>query len=158
MDYRYYYSRFEHGLYRRHVVNVALPALQSGLGATIAEVQWVVEAYALLLAALLLMAGLWATLWPPKDVRCRSDALLGCLSLLRLSHAQPTPFTGVRPGVEIQPARGDRGNVRRGKEEPNTHKRSWYQLAGPLSGSAPLQGVHDIGIVNRAVSLFVACF
>src|SRR5438094_10547360 len=39
------------------VVNVALPALQSALGATIAEVQWVVEAYALLLAALLLTGG-----------------------------------------------------------------------------------------------------
>jgi len=36
------------------VVNVALPALQSALGATIAEVQWVVESYALFLAALLL--------------------------------------------------------------------------------------------------------
>ncbi|MFI5311926.1 MAG: MFS transporter, partial [Gemmatimonadales bacterium] len=38
-------------------VNVALPALQSSLHATIAEVQWVVEAYALLLAALLLTGG-----------------------------------------------------------------------------------------------------
>ena len=39
------------------VVNVALPALQSGLGATLAEVQWVVEAYALTLGALLLTGG-----------------------------------------------------------------------------------------------------
>src|SRR6266511_1021035 len=39
------------------VVNVALPALQSALGATLAEVQWVVEAYALTLAALLLTGG-----------------------------------------------------------------------------------------------------
>ena len=39
------------------VVNVALPALQSALGATLAEVQWVVESYALLLAALLLIGG-----------------------------------------------------------------------------------------------------
>lgn len=39
------------------VVNVALPALQSGLHASIANVQWVVEAYALLLAALLLVGG-----------------------------------------------------------------------------------------------------
>src|SRR5438552_8473571 len=39
------------------VVNVALPALQSALGATIAEVQWVVESYALFLAALLLVGG-----------------------------------------------------------------------------------------------------
>jgi len=39
------------------VVNVALPALQSSLGATIAQVQWVVESYALFLAALLLIGG-----------------------------------------------------------------------------------------------------
>src|SRR6201995_562396 len=38
-------------------VNVALPALQRGLGATVADVQWVVEAYALFLAALLLVGG-----------------------------------------------------------------------------------------------------
>src|SRR6266436_6142955 len=39
------------------VVNVALPALQSDLRATIADVQWVVESYALFLAALLLAGG-----------------------------------------------------------------------------------------------------
>src|SRR5579864_7162127 len=39
------------------VVNVALPALQSALRATLADVQWVVESYALLLAALLLIGG-----------------------------------------------------------------------------------------------------
>jgi len=39
------------------VVNVALPALQSTFGATVSEVQWVVECYALFLAALLLVGG-----------------------------------------------------------------------------------------------------
>lgn len=39
------------------VVNVALPALQADLHATIANVQWVVESYALLLSALLLTGG-----------------------------------------------------------------------------------------------------
>jgi len=39
------------------VVNVALPALQSSLHATLANVQWVVESYALFLAALLLIGG-----------------------------------------------------------------------------------------------------
>jgi EmrB/QacA subfamily drug resistance transporter len=39
------------------VVNVALPALQSGLRATLADLQWVVESYALFLAALLLPGG-----------------------------------------------------------------------------------------------------
>jgi len=39
------------------VVSVALPVLQHDLHATVADVQWVVEAYALFLAALLLVGG-----------------------------------------------------------------------------------------------------
>src|SRR5215468_11975764 len=39
------------------VVNVALPALQTSLNATAADVQWVIESYALLLSALLLVGG-----------------------------------------------------------------------------------------------------
>ena len=39
------------------VVNVALPALQTHLKATAADLQWVVEAYALLLSAFLLVGG-----------------------------------------------------------------------------------------------------
>ena len=39
------------------VVNVVLPALQNAFHASIADVQWVVESYALMLAALLLVGG-----------------------------------------------------------------------------------------------------
>jgi EmrB/QacA subfamily drug resistance transporter len=39
------------------VVNVALPALQRDLGATITDVQWVIEAYALFLGGLILVGG-----------------------------------------------------------------------------------------------------
>src|SRR2546423_8150656 len=39
------------------VVNVALPALQSNLNATAVDVQWVIEAYLLLLSAFLLVGG-----------------------------------------------------------------------------------------------------
>src|ERR1700737_2246287 len=39
------------------VVNVALPALQTSLNATAVDVQWVIEAYSLLLSALLLVGG-----------------------------------------------------------------------------------------------------
>ena len=39
------------------VVNVALPALQSAFGATLSDIQWVVESYAVTLAALLLTGG-----------------------------------------------------------------------------------------------------
>lgn len=39
------------------VVNVALPALQAGLNASVVDVQWVVESYSLFLSALLLVGG-----------------------------------------------------------------------------------------------------
>src|SRR5436190_23241667 len=39
------------------VVNVALPALQASFHATVVDVQWVVEVYGLLLAALILVGG-----------------------------------------------------------------------------------------------------
>src|SRR5438552_3551097 len=39
------------------IVNVALPALQAELHATITDVQWVIEAYALFLGALILVGG-----------------------------------------------------------------------------------------------------
>src|SRR5689334_18380676 len=39
------------------VVNVALPVLQANLEATLRQVQWVIEAYQLTLAALLLTGG-----------------------------------------------------------------------------------------------------
>ncbi len=39
------------------VVNVALPALQSGLHATVVDVQWVIESYGLFLSALILAGG-----------------------------------------------------------------------------------------------------
>src|SRR6266480_5233667 len=38
-------------------VNVALPTLHQSLGATVIDVQWIVESYSLLLSALLLMGG-----------------------------------------------------------------------------------------------------
>src|ERR1700742_2388521 len=39
------------------VVNVAIPALQKAFGASVVDVQWVVESYALLLGALILAGG-----------------------------------------------------------------------------------------------------
>src|SRR5271154_7322484 len=50
------------------VVNVALPALQSALHATLADVQWVVESYALFLAALLLIGGSLGDLYGRRRV------------------------------------------------------------------------------------------
>lgn len=50
------------------VVNVALPALQSSFRASASQVQWVVESYALLLAALLLVGGSLGDLYGRRKV------------------------------------------------------------------------------------------
>jgi EmrB/QacA subfamily drug resistance transporter len=50
------------------VVNVALPALQSALSATLADVQWVVESYALFLASLLLIGGSLGDLYGRRKI------------------------------------------------------------------------------------------
>src|SRR5947209_19603655 len=53
------------------VVNVALPALQTNLNATIVDVQWVIEAYSLLLAPLLLVCGsVGGHFGRPRGFRC----------------------------------------------------------------------------------------
>jgi EmrB/QacA subfamily drug resistance transporter len=50
------------------VVNVALSALQTSLNATVTDVQWVVEAYALFLAALLLVGGSLGDLYGRRKI------------------------------------------------------------------------------------------
>ena len=44
------------------IVNVALPSIQRALGSSFEDLQWVVDAYALALAALLLASGSLADL------------------------------------------------------------------------------------------------
>ena len=39
------------------IVNVALPALQNALHASVSQIQWIIEAYALMLGTLLLVGG-----------------------------------------------------------------------------------------------------
>ncbi|MCU1490346.1 MAG: drug resistance transporter, EmrB/QacA subfamily [Acidimicrobiaceae bacterium] len=64
------------------IVNVALPAIQSSLGATFSDLQWVVDAYALTLAALLLTAGSLADLYGRRLVFVIGVALFTAGSLL----------------------------------------------------------------------------
>jgi MFS family permease len=63
------------------VVNVALPALQSALGATISEVQWVVEAYALFFAALPLTGGALGDLYGRRRVFAAGVGLFSAASV-----------------------------------------------------------------------------
>lgn len=63
------------------VVNVALPALQKNLNATVLDVQWVVESYALFLAALLLAGGSMADRFGRRRIFCSGVALFAFASI-----------------------------------------------------------------------------
>ena len=63
------------------VVNVALPALQKSLNATVLDVQWVVESYALFLAALLLAGGSMGDRFGRRRIFCSGVALFALASI-----------------------------------------------------------------------------
>jgi len=64
------------------IVNVALPDIQRDLDASLADLQWVIDAYALVLAALLLTAGSLADLYGRKRVFVAGVVAFGLGSLL----------------------------------------------------------------------------
>ncbi|WP_082439625.1 MULTISPECIES: DHA2 family efflux MFS transporter permease subunit [unclassified Massilia] len=63
------------------VVNVALPALQRDFGAGVAQAQWVVEAYALLLTALLLLGGSMGDRYGRRRIFALGVAVFGAASV-----------------------------------------------------------------------------
>jgi len=72
------------------VVNVALPNLQSSLGATGAQAQWVVEAYALFISSLLLVGGSLGDRFGLRRMFLCGVVLFTCASI----------WCGVSPGIE----------------------------------------------------------
>lgn len=63
------------------VVNVALPALQHSLGATVVGVQWVVESYGLFLGALILVGGALGDLFGRRRVFLAGVAIFALASI-----------------------------------------------------------------------------
>jgi EmrB/QacA subfamily drug resistance transporter len=64
------------------VVNVALPALQAAFGAGLAEAQWVIESYALLLTALLLLGGSLGDRYGRRRIFATGVTVFGLASIL----------------------------------------------------------------------------
>jgi MFS family permease len=64
-----------------NIMAVSLPTIARSLGATLTDIQWVVSAYVLTYAALLLAAGNYA------DLRGRRRAMLGGLIVFAVSSA-----------------------------------------------------------------------
>jgi len=82
------------------VVNVALPALQSALHASLSDVQWVVEAYALFLAAFLLIGGALGDLYGRRAVFAVGVAIFSLSSI----------WCGIAPDIrQLIVARGFQG-------------------------------------------------
>ena len=82
------------------VVNVALPALQSSFGASLADVQWVVESYALFLAALLLIGGSMGDLYGRRKIFAAGVVIFSVSSA----------WCGLAPGIrQLIVARGLQG-------------------------------------------------
>lgn len=82
------------------VVNVALPVLRERLHATAAQVQWIVEAYMLFLASLILLGGALGDRWGRRRVFAAGVALFAAASA----------WCGMTPNVEqLIVARGVQG-------------------------------------------------
>src|SRR6478609_10655571 len=64
------------------IVNVALPKIQAGLGSSFTDLQWVVDAYALTLAALLLTSGSLADLLGRRRIFAIGLVVFSAASLL----------------------------------------------------------------------------
>jgi EmrB/QacA subfamily drug resistance transporter len=63
------------------VVNLALPAFQANLNATVIDAQWVVEAYALFLAALILVGGSLGDIYGRRRIYATGVSLFACASI-----------------------------------------------------------------------------
>jgi EmrB/QacA subfamily drug resistance transporter len=78
------------------IVNVALPAIQSELNASFSDLQWVVDAYALMLASVLLVSGSVADIIGRRRVFVTGLALFSAASLACGLATTPTMLTLAR--------------------------------------------------------------
>ena len=117
------------------VVNVALPVLQRELGASVAEAQWIVESYALMLAALILVGG------SSGDALGRRRVFSVGVSVFcyRLSLVWIGPKHNSARRRE-RSARGGRGSPRAGKS--GAHQRQFREKK-TWAGHRNVVGVHS---------------
>jgi EmrB/QacA subfamily drug resistance transporter len=78
------------------VVNVALPALAEDLGAGLADQQWIVESYLLMLGSLVLVGGSLGDLYGRRTIFSLGVALFGATSLLCAIAPSPALLIGAR--------------------------------------------------------------
>ena len=156
------------------IVNVALPAIQSSLKASFSDLQWVVDAYALMLAVLLLTTGALADLFGRRRLFVIGLVIFSASSLL--SGLATTPLwlnlargaQGVGGAAMFSTSLALLGSAFQGRER-GTAFGVWGAITGlavavgPVVGGALTSGLSwrwiflvnvPIGIVAVAISMF----
>ncbi len=85
-------------------LNVALPSIQRELGADGSDLQWIVDAYVLVFAGLLLPFGALGDRWGRKRVLLVGMTLFGALSALAAFSASPAQIIVYRAGLGVAAA------------------------------------------------------
>src|SRR6476646_7964784 len=82
-------------------LNVALPEIARDTGATQTQLQWIVDAYALAFAALLLPAGAIGDRYGRKQILALGLALFGLASLAAMFVSSPEALIGLRVAMGV---------------------------------------------------------
>ena len=116
-------------------VNVALPTIQRELGATAAQAQWVVESYALFLAALLLVGGVLGDRYGRKRIFLLGTVLFAATSV----------WCGLSPDYRDADRGAGGAGRRRGAahaRQPGHHQRGLQRRDGAWPGHRHLVRIH----------------
>src|ERR1041385_7605493 len=85
-------------------LNVALPEIARDTGASQTQLQWIVDAYAIVFAALLLPAGAIGDRFGRKPLLAAGLALFGAVSLTALFVQSPGTLIALRAGLGVAAA------------------------------------------------------
>jgi len=135
------------------IVNVALPSIQSSLHSSFSDLQWVVDAYALTLASLLLTAGSLADLYGRRIVFAFGLALFSAASLLSGLATDPLMLNlargaqGIGGAAMFATSLALLGNAFRGAERGLA-----FGVWGAITGVAVAVGPVVGGAITSAIS------
>src|SRR4051795_6222813 len=135
------------------IVNVALPDIQRDLGASLSDLQWVIDAYALTLAALLLTAGSLADLLGRRRLFAIGIAIFTAGSLLCGLATDPLflslarAFQGIGGAIMFATALALIAQAFRGRERGTA-----FGVFGAVTGIAVAVGPVLGGVITRGLS------
>jgi EmrB/QacA subfamily drug resistance transporter len=85
-------------------LNVALPSIARDTGASLTQLQWIVDAYAIVFAALLVPAGAIGDRYGRKPLLAVGLALFGAISFAAIFAHTPATLIGLRAGLGVAAA------------------------------------------------------